>query len=140
MNPVFWLHHCNIDRLWGDWQRLHLTDAPYLPTQGGTLGHNLNDTLIFNTDPPPPWAGSVTPALLIDHHILGYSYESDPPQAALIVRAAPSISKKGVKHVIPVFPLMSEVKLISKRRPQRKTIGLKRKRLPKRMISKKRKR
>jgi tyrosinase len=141
-DPVFWLHHCNIDRLWGDWQRLHLTDAPYLPTQGGTLGHNLNDTLIFNTDPPPPWAGSVTPAMLIDHHILGYSYESDPPQAALIVRAAPSISKneRSVKHVIPVFPLMSEIKLISRRRPQRKNMGIKRKRLPKRVVSKKGKR
>jgi tyrosinase-like protein len=141
-DPVFWLHHSNIDRLWGDWQRLHLTEAPYLPTQGGTLGHNLNDTLIFNTDPPPPWAGSVTPAMLIDHHMLGYSYESDPPQVAPIVRAAPSISKneRSIKHVIPVFPLMSEIKLISRRRPQRKIIRMKRKRLPKRVVSKKGKR
>lgn len=86
--------------------------------------------------------GSVTPAMLIDHHMLGYSYESDPPQVAPIVRAAPSISKneRSIKHVIPVFPLMSEIKLISRRRPQRKIIRMKRKRLPKRVVSKKGKR
>lgn len=123
-DPVFWLHHCNIDRLWGDWQRLHVTEAPYLPTQGGALGHNLNDILIFNTDPPPPWTGSVTPALLIDHHILGYYYESDPAQVPPIMHTIPSRDlkeKQGIKQVLPVFPLMSEVKLISKLHTPRKS-------------------
>ncbi|WP_368734627.1 tyrosinase family protein, partial [Bacillus sp. GbtcB15] len=33
--PVFWLHHSNIDRLWAIWQREHLNE-PYLPTSGTT--------------------------------------------------------------------------------------------------------
>lgn len=32
-DPVFWLHHANIDKLWGDWQRLHPTVCPFLPSK-----------------------------------------------------------------------------------------------------------
>lgn len=32
-DPVFWLHHCNVDRLWARWQAAH-PDAPYLPARG----------------------------------------------------------------------------------------------------------
>ncbi|MFF8289533.1 tyrosinase family protein [Streptomyces sp. NPDC016309] len=27
-DPVFWLHHANVDRLWADWQRRRLDDVP----------------------------------------------------------------------------------------------------------------
>jgi tyrosinase len=32
-DPVFWLHHCNIDRLWAEWQ-LQNPGWPYLPPSG----------------------------------------------------------------------------------------------------------
>ncbi len=36
-DPVFFLHHCNIDRLWALWQQLHPTES-YLPVTGGQYG------------------------------------------------------------------------------------------------------
>lgn len=28
LDPIFWLHHCMVDRLWADWQRNHTTPDP----------------------------------------------------------------------------------------------------------------
>jgi tyrosinase len=83
-DPIFFLHHCNIDRLWTIWQRQHPDVDPYLPQSGGPLGQNLNDTLIFydaTSGDVPPWPDSATPADVLNHHTLGYSYDTDPPVA-----------------------------------------------------------
>ena len=82
-DPVFWMHHGNIDRLWGEWQRQHPAAAPYLPASGAAQGHNLNDNLIFNSAPPAPWSGSFTPAAVIDSHALGIWYATDAPELTL---------------------------------------------------------
>ena len=42
-DPVFWLHHSNIDRLWNVWMSRH--GRQYLPISGGLLGHNINDPM-----------------------------------------------------------------------------------------------
>ena len=63
-DPIFWLHHANIDRLWVTWQRQH-PGSPYLPNGGGPLGHNLNDAM-------SPFG--VTSASVLDIQVLGYSY------------------------------------------------------------------
>ncbi len=76
-DPVFFLHHCNIDRLWAQWQRLNPGSAPYLPVSGAPLGHNLNDALIFSASPPAPWTDVFSPAGVIDHHALGYMYDDE---------------------------------------------------------------
>jgi tyrosinase len=80
-DPVFWLHHCNIDRLWAEWQHDHPEEA-YLPpsgTPGVVAGHALDD-------PMPPWAGEPmppTPRSVLDHHALGYQYDDEPqPRSA----------------------------------------------------------
>jgi tyrosinase len=57
-DPVFWLHHCNIDKLWADWQAAH-PDQGYLPTAGTPDVVDLDDTM-------QPW-GNVTPRDLLDH-------------------------------------------------------------------------
>lgn len=81
-DPVFFLHHCFIDKLWADWQRLH-PGATYLPVTGGPAGHNLGDAM-------QPWLGrgeTVTPASVLDHHALGYAYDTEPEcQATLKFR------------------------------------------------------
>jgi tyrosinase len=72
-DPVFFLHHCFIDKCWADWQALHPTEAAYAPTSGAASGHNLNDAM-------QPWAGlgqTITPASLVDHHALGYAYDTE---------------------------------------------------------------
>ncbi|MFI0449660.1 tyrosinase family protein [Actinomadura sp. 6N118] len=75
-DPVFWLHHCNIDRLWAVWQRAHPTRV-YVPpsgTSGVVAGHSLDD-------PMPPWAqesSPPTPRKVLNHHMLGYRYDDEP--------------------------------------------------------------
>ena len=73
-DPVFFLHHCNIDRLWAEWQRIH-PESDYLPQSGGPLGHNANDPMF-------PWDGvetshTVTPADILALSTVTYSA---PPQ------------------------------------------------------------
>ncbi len=72
-DPVFYLHHCWIDLLWAQWQLAHL-GAPFVPSG---VGLGLNDPLMGWPDR--------TPADVLDHHALGYSYpisKSPRPTAA----------------------------------------------------------
>ncbi|MFB9369143.1 tyrosinase MelC2 [Kitasatospora sp. NPDC001664] len=65
-DPVFWLHHCFIDKLWSEWQKRH-PSSPYLPAAGTTNVVDLNDTM-------KPW-NNVTPADMLDHTAL-YTYDT----------------------------------------------------------------
>lgn len=50
-DPIFYLHHCNIDRLWAMWQADgHASDYP---TSGGRPQHNRNDIMY-------PWVGATS--------------------------------------------------------------------------------
>jgi len=72
-DPVFFLHHCFIDKCWADWQAVHPMEPAYGPASGAPAGHNLNDAM-------QPWAGmgqTITPASLTDHHALGYAYDTE---------------------------------------------------------------
>lgn len=71
-DPVFFLHHCFVDKLWADWQRAH-PSAGYLPVTGGPTGHNLNDPMSPFSSP----GNAVTPASVLDHHVLGYAYDNE---------------------------------------------------------------
>jgi tyrosinase len=42
-DPVFWLHHANIDRIWSQWEAMH--DYRYRPIRGAPRGQNLHDTM-----------------------------------------------------------------------------------------------
>ncbi len=66
-DPVFWLHHCNVDRIWADWQDRYGVDN-YAPRSGGPQGHNLNDTLTHLENPR-------SIASVLDIADLGYRYE-----------------------------------------------------------------
>jgi len=46
-DPVFFLHHCNVDRIWEGWMRRH--GRVYLPdmTESDTLkGHRIDDPIV----------------------------------------------------------------------------------------------
>lgn len=56
-DPLFFLLHCNVDRLWAKWQVVNVRHNPALPqsfSNGSSPGHRLNDTMW-------PWNGIVTP-------------------------------------------------------------------------------
>ncbi|GAA4994622.1 tyrosinase MelC2 [Kitasatospora paranensis] len=65
-DPVFWLHHCFIDKLWAEWQRRH-PDQGYLPTVATP------DVCALGT-PMKPW-NDTTPADMLDH-TRHYTYDS----------------------------------------------------------------
>jgi hypothetical protein len=88
-DPIFWLNHCNIDRLWAVWQAMHPAAPPYAPVSGAPTGHNLNDTMIFFGGGPAPWPDTATPASVVDNHLLGYWYDTDPPR---VILETPSVS------------------------------------------------
>ena len=109
-DPVFWLHHCNLDRLWAAWQMLHARSAPFLPQGGASPGHNLRDTLIFGD--PMPWVETYTAAAVTDTYPLGYSYDSLQQLAGA---PAPTVLAARMAAMAPVkrdprelFPLRSE--------------------------------
>jgi tyrosinase len=58
-DPVFFLHHTFIDKLWSDWCARQWASGRYLPT-GDTAD------VIDLAEPLPPW-NDMTPADLIDH-------------------------------------------------------------------------
>lgn len=70
-DPVFWLHHCNVDRLWWAWQTKTSPLRPYAPiSPAGGLGQRSDDQL-------KSLLGTWTPALVQDitnSSVLGYSY------------------------------------------------------------------
>ncbi|GAB3672541.1 tyrosinase MelC2 [Streptomyces sparsus] len=65
-DPVFWLHHAFIDRVWAQWQRRHPA-SPYLPAGGTRDVVDLDDVM-------RPW-NDVTPADMLDHTPY-YSYDT----------------------------------------------------------------
>ena len=70
-DPVFWLHHANIDRIWNEWMRRH--GQQYLPVSGGPMGHNLDDHMW-------PFAHigmMVTPRDVLDSTAFGYRYDTE---------------------------------------------------------------
>jgi tyrosinase len=82
-DPVFFLHHANVDRLWAIWQRKTPTPA-YAPVTGADTGHNALDTMIQFGD-----QSAFTLPLLAhpgdhqDHQVVGPWYDTDPPHAVL---------------------------------------------------------
>ncbi|MCX4749223.1 tyrosinase family protein [Kitasatospora sp. NBC_01287] len=69
-DPVFFLHHANIDRIWGIWQDQHPTQS-YVPQTGGPAGHNGPDKLLPRGKPA---INDVT-----DRRKMGYVYDTDYP-------------------------------------------------------------
>jgi tyrosinase len=81
-DPVFFLHHCFIDKVWADWQAVQRAENPdaaphYAPERDGPPSHNLGDQL-------KPWTRRVRDVLNIAE--LGYEYE--PAASRRLFRSA----------------------------------------------------
>jgi len=67
-DPVFWLHHANIDRIWSQWEAMH--NYQYRPISGAPRGQNLHDTMW----PYRNIGIKTTIAELLHIDALGYAY------------------------------------------------------------------
>jgi tyrosinase len=100
-DPAFWLHHCMVDRQWAHWQRRHPDQLPYLPPGQGPVGHRLDDPITILGHP------SRTPADLVDHTMLGYTYDDDPLPGGtpvdLTVGAPPTAAGIGARGEVDLY-------------------------------------
>jgi tyrosinase len=67
LDPIFWLHHCNIDRLWEVWLRQSTSQGN--PTQATWLNKK------FDLHDAAGTAITFTPAQMVDIAALGYTYQ-----------------------------------------------------------------
>jgi Common central domain of tyrosinase/Polyphenol oxidase middle domain len=79
LDPIFWLHHAEVDRLWGRWLRLgggraNPTDTRWLDQQFHFYDADGNRV-------------TRTPRDALSTEALGYRYEDDPPPAAVPITA-----------------------------------------------------
>lgn len=93
-DPVFFMHHAQIDRMWTLWQGKHPGTTFYNSDSGGTP---LNSAMIFNSSgDPAPWPGSTTPNNVINSHTMhgdGVWYDTDLPE---IDTPAPSLDFNNI--------------------------------------------
>ena len=68
LDPIFWLHHCNIDRLWSEWALRHPSRAPIDPSW-----HNqpFQDFVDGSGEPV-----TVAVSEVLDTAALGYQYDT----------------------------------------------------------------
>ncbi len=81
LDPIFWLHHANIDRLWNEWVRRHQAgttkDSDWLDFQVGTFVDLQGN----------PVKRKVSD--LLDTRTLGYRYDTDPESPPKMAFSAP---------------------------------------------------
>ena len=73
-DPVFFFHHCMVDKLWHEWQQ-RFPSQGYLPVSGGPFGQNLNDIM----DSTPVSSIERRPIDVIDSDALGIVYDGIAP-------------------------------------------------------------
>ena len=91
-DPMFYLHHCNIDRLWAMWQAdghaneypdtggdtLHHRNDPMYPWVGGASGYTSDFTFPPIVMPDFTVLGVIRNVDVLDYRALGYTYDSLP--------------------------------------------------------------
>ncbi|SDH31757.1 tyrosinase family protein [Nitrosomonas sp. Nm132] len=102
-DPVFFMHHCMVDKIWHEWQ-LRFPNQGYLPTSGGPFGQNLTDPM---NNTPSGRIGS-RPIDVLDSNALGIIYDGAAPQPQpqiplIVVGANPTSADIGTPGEIDVF-------------------------------------
>ncbi len=115
-DPIFFLHHCQVDRIWAKWQVDHPGSANYNPLGRGGQGHRLNDRMwpwdggdsqttavgIGNLLPTYAATDIVRPVDVLDHHALGYCYDDEPGCPCPEVDQPPSEFRGEARPNLPI--------------------------------------
>ena len=78
-DPVFFMHHCMVDKLWHEWQ-LRFPNLGYLPDTGGPFGQNLTDVMAGT---PTSSAAGSRPIDVLDSTALSIVYDQLLPGTPL---------------------------------------------------------
>lgn len=73
-DPVFFMNHCMVDKIWHDWQ-VRFPNQGYLPGAGGPFGQNLNDPM----DSTPSGQVGPRPIDVLDSAALDIQYDDAGP-------------------------------------------------------------
>lgn len=86
-DPVFWFHHCNLDRLWSYWEQTTGKAAPYAPATGGPAGQSGDKALIYAFhNGTAPWLGTAKPQDVYDSRAqLQVGYDTDLVEAHMLM-------------------------------------------------------
>ena len=94
-DPIFFLHHCNCDRLWAMWQMDGHEGYSFYPVAGGLQGHNL-------PDPMWPWIGGIggytSSYINADASFVLPDYLGETPRTAVDVMYHRNIMLNGVNR------------------------------------------
>ncbi|KAI1842912.1 hypothetical protein JX266_010930 [Neoarthrinium moseri] len=110
-DPIFWLHHCNIDRLFGIWQQLNpdkwFTSGDQGPFDQKIIGIKETDK-VTNKTPLRPFhkdsKGTVyTPDEVRDHIPLGYTYPEIQPWKPEFQSQGRFDREKYIKYITDVI-------------------------------------
>jgi len=75
-DPIFFLVHSYVDKLWADWQERHPEADQFPPNSSSAQdGHKLGTDM-------PPW--NIDPGDTIDYRSMGYVYNTSPPTVELV--------------------------------------------------------
>ncbi len=97
-DPVFWLNHAYVDKLWSNWQKMMEKSMPgmtmpradfYVPAKDGPPGHNLDDQI-------SPW-NNATPRDMLDPASLGYQYDTDAARVELAY-FVPTLARRSTRR------------------------------------------
>lgn len=87
LDPIFWLHHANIDRLWNAWRRIDGRVDP-----GAPAWLDFPFQFLDGTGTPV----TIRPRDVVDTRALGYEYDDEP--ALPVVPAAPELIRTMAEH------------------------------------------
>lgn len=88
LDPIFWLHHCMVDRLWAEWQKTRSTPDP---------GETYADDFVDRKGAPAPVAAAQAQTI----EALGYTYD--------ILQAAPLVAAAGGRLIDAIVPDIRKV-------------------------------